>query len=592
MGDEQGGLAPGHPAVLPVDVLLGDGVQGGGGLVQHQDGPVLVQGPGQHQPLGLAAGQLHAVLKDLAADGGGHPLGQGHDLFRQTGLVQAGHDPAGVNALHPLGHVFRHAGLQHGEVLKHGGEQLIIGTAVIAADVLPVEEHPALGGVQKAADQPHQGGLAGTVEAHNGQLFSGMNGQIDVVKGVLLRLGVAEGHILQTDLAGGGQVPGQRLPVFKPEQLRVLPIFPHRGEVQALPVELVEHVQDAGDPLGEAAGGGEVEQELRRAHAAGQGEPQEVGVGCAVADEGQQQVGQVDPQVHRLPPAEKGPEQGHGLAPHVVYPGPQAEHADVLGVGAAGGGLADIAHLLDGPGGLLPVPVAPPADLLVHKIPHRGGDGDDAEQDGVQAGENGQVGGKAQQVGEDGGPGGPDVLGGVVIAAAGIHGLVLQFGEPGVHQVGVGGPGSLQAQLAGQPHADMDPAEQGVGVQIPLQAGQEQQEQGKSGDGEKQGLQGRGLLHPGNHRRGNEQLGHGLGGGDHRQRDAQENHAGAAAPGGGEHEAGVLPHVVGGFLLLFHVGHLWYHSTKKIVPRSFWGRIVTPGGRIAALTPGGAESRW
>ena len=449
MGDEQGGLAPGHPAVLSINVLLGDGVQGGGGLVQHQDGPVLVQGPGQHQPLGLAAGQLHAVLKDLAADGGGHPLGQGHDLFRQTGLVQAGHDPAGVNALHPLGHVFRHAGLQHGEVLKHGGEQRIIGPAVIAADVLPVEENPALGGVQKAADQPHQGGLAGAVEAHNGQLFPGVDGQIDMAEGVRVRLGVPEGHVLQADLAGGGQVPGQRFSVLKPEGLRVVQKFPHHGDVQALPVELVEHVQNAGDPLGEAAGGGEVEQEFRGAHAAGQGEPQEVGVGRAVADQGQQQVGQVDPQVHRLPPAEKGAVQGHGLAPHLIHPWPQAEHADVLGVGAAGGGLADIAHLLDGLGRLLTVPVAPPADLLVHKIPRCGGDGDDAEQKRMQAGENGQIDGKAQQVGEDSRPGGPDVLCGVVIAAAGIHGLVLQFGEPGVHQVGVGGPGSLQAKLAG-----------------------------------------------------------------------------------------------------------------------------------------------
>ena len=42
VGDEQGGLAPGHPAVLPVDVLLGDGVQGGGVLVQQEDGSVLI----------------------------------------------------------------------------------------------------------------------------------------------------------------------------------------------------------------------------------------------------------------------------------------------------------------------------------------------------------------------------------------------------------------------------------------------------------------------------------------------------------------------------------------------------------------------
>ena len=93
--------------------MLGDGVQGGGGLVQDDDGPVFVQGPGQHQPLQFPAGEQQAVLVNALADVGGPALGQGLVLFPQPrpfdGVLHAG----GVRALRHLGDVVREGGVKH-----------------------------------------------------------------------------------------------------------------------------------------------------------------------------------------------------------------------------------------------------------------------------------------------------------------------------------------------------------------------------------------------------------------------------------------------------------------------------------------------
>lgn len=58
---------PGHLVVLLVEIILGDGVKGGSGLIQHKNRRVFIQGTGQHQALSLAAGELHAVQIDIPA---------------------------------------------------------------------------------------------------------------------------------------------------------------------------------------------------------------------------------------------------------------------------------------------------------------------------------------------------------------------------------------------------------------------------------------------------------------------------------------------------------------------------------------------
>ena len=262
MADEQRGAPGGHPAVFLVDVVLGNGVQRGGGFVQRQDRPVFVQRPRQHQPLGLPAGKFYAVLVHLAAQLGVQPVGQGAHRFGQAGLVQALPYPAGVDAVQPLGHVLGHAGLQHRKVLEHRREQRVVIPAVILPDVLPVQEHPPPGGVQEPAGQPHQRGLAGAVQAHDGQLFAGVDGQVDVVQGVCLGFRVAVAHMVKADLAGHIGGAGQRLAALKAERLRPVQRFPQQRDLQRLAVQLGAFGQNAGHPLGKAADRRKVQKKL------------------------------------------------------------------------------------------------------------------------------------------------------------------------------------------------------------------------------------------------------------------------------------------------------------------------------------------
>ena len=51
VGDDQGGAAPGQLVKGGLDALLGDGVQGGGGLVQDEDGRIFQENAGDGHPL-------------------------------------------------------------------------------------------------------------------------------------------------------------------------------------------------------------------------------------------------------------------------------------------------------------------------------------------------------------------------------------------------------------------------------------------------------------------------------------------------------------------------------------------------------------
>ena len=87
MRDEQAGLACRHLVVFLVDVVLGDGVERGGRFIQHQHRRILVQRTGQHQPLGLPAGQLDTVFVDLPANLRFQLFGQALHLFGQACFV-------------------------------------------------------------------------------------------------------------------------------------------------------------------------------------------------------------------------------------------------------------------------------------------------------------------------------------------------------------------------------------------------------------------------------------------------------------------------------------------------------------------------
>ena len=68
--DEDGDLLPcgGDLADGGADLLLGDGVEGGGGLVEQKDPGLPEQGPRDGESLPLAAGQFEAAFPDQGVD--------------------------------------------------------------------------------------------------------------------------------------------------------------------------------------------------------------------------------------------------------------------------------------------------------------------------------------------------------------------------------------------------------------------------------------------------------------------------------------------------------------------------------------------
>ena len=170
-----------------------------------------------------------------------------------------------------------------------------------------------------------------------------MDGQVHVGDGVSVRAGIAVGDILQRQFTGSLRL-GDRLAILKPEGLRPLEEFPQSGKLQALLLQRGDLLENTGDPLGEAADGGEVEQELRGGEALPQRQGDQIGVGHAVAQQGQHQVCRRGPEVDPFPPGQEATIEPKGVVPDLVQPGPQAKDADVLGVGAAGDGFLQILH--------------------------------------------------------------------------------------------------------------------------------------------------------------------------------------------------------------------------------------------------------
>jgi hypothetical protein len=156
------------------EVPLRQGIEGGRGLVQHQQGRVAGQRHGEDQALALAARQLVGPSPEE-----GRAAGQAQ--LAQEGR-QPGQGPGGGFAPQGPG--------QEGEVLRHGEEgmqglrrilghpadpALGQGRAIGTPDRAGFQVDP---GGRGAQDRPGQEGLPGSALAHQSQPLSG--GQIEV----------------------------------------------------------------------------------------------------------------------------------------------------------------------------------------------------------------------------------------------------------------------------------------------------------------------------------------------------------------------------------------------------------------------------
>ena len=345
--------------------------------------------------------------------------------------------------------------------------------------------------------------------------------------------------------------------VRKTEGLGQVQIFLDGGQVEALFAKGGALLQNAGDPAGKAGEGRKVEQELAGRQPVGKGQPDEIGVGDAVAGQTEQRVHRAGTGVDPLPPVDEGVIKPQGALVDIGQPGAQTEDADVFRQLDGLGLLGDVVDLFLVSGFFFPVAVAPAVDPPADKETRRRGGGHQRDQRKVQPRKESQIDRKTGQVEQKAGQGGPDVLGRAGVGTGGVLGFLEEFERFGVPGVGVGGGAGFFVQIVDDGDAQPHPAEHGVLVDVAQQAVEKNERQRKAGDGPQQAGQGSVGLHLRQNHRRDEQLRQVDAQRKGRKEDAQGQHVLALAPGQRQHESDVLPDVV-----LWFGFHMWFTSFR------------------------------
>src|SRR6185312_10639184 len=172
-------------------------VDGAGGVVEHQNGRVDQQGPGDGDALALAARERVAPLtydrlvtiRQLPDEGVG-PGGHGGGL--DVGEVGVG--PA-------VGDVVPH---RHGEeegLVEHDADLSPQAVEGQVAHVVAVDDHGPVVDVVEAGQHPGHGRLPATRTTHQGDCLARAHVQLEGVQDVGPVLVVAEGDVVEVDVA-------------------------------------------------------------------------------------------------------------------------------------------------------------------------------------------------------------------------------------------------------------------------------------------------------------------------------------------------------------------------------------------------------
>ncbi len=208
MGDEDDRVAGREAADHREQALRAGRVQACGRLVQDQYRRVPQEGPGQADPLALAAGQQAAALAHRRVVA----IGQRRDervRVRRPGrggyLILRGPGPA-------VPDVVRHRAREEQRLLGQQGDVVPQGAQGQLAQVDPVEQDPSGIRVAEAQQQPGHGGLAAAAAAGAGhrQQPARRGGERQPVQHGLAAARVAERHGLDVDPAPAEQSPSQR----------------------------------------------------------------------------------------------------------------------------------------------------------------------------------------------------------------------------------------------------------------------------------------------------------------------------------------------------------------------------------------------
>ena len=193
LGDDQGHGLPGKLPQGAAEGCVRGVVQGGGTVVQDQDGGMTGQGPGNGQALALAAREVRSALPDrliepqfLFIDGiGGLCRAQG---FLQFILGRIRIPPEEIRA---------DRSPEENRMLGNDADGLPQGGQAVFPDIPAAELYGAGGNVVKAGDQADQRGFAAAGTADDPDGLPGRGGEGNMLKARVAGRAVADRYILK-----------------------------------------------------------------------------------------------------------------------------------------------------------------------------------------------------------------------------------------------------------------------------------------------------------------------------------------------------------------------------------------------------------
>ncbi len=194
MGDDEGGSAGDEAIEGLLEAVLGEGIDGGGGLVENEESRVGEHGAGEADELALAEREGGASF----ADGGVEAFGEGGEE------VEAAEGVAGLFCLRAGGvgpgeaEVVEDGAVEEEVVLADDGHLGAEGLEGEGLDGVAVEEDEAALAVVEARDEVDEGGLAGAGVSDEGDGLAGLGGEGEVVEDRAIGV-VAEGDGAELD---------------------------------------------------------------------------------------------------------------------------------------------------------------------------------------------------------------------------------------------------------------------------------------------------------------------------------------------------------------------------------------------------------
>ena len=182
-----------------LDQHLAFAVQAGRGLIQDQDGRVREEGARDRHALALAAGQLHAALAHHRVIA----LGQAHDEVVRAGLPRRVLDLGLRRAGPAVGDVLGQRAVEQDGLLLHDRDLTAQRGLLRLGDVLSVDQDAAFVDVVQALDQLDERGLARTRMAHQPDALARRDARREMLVQRRVVRAVAEGHVVEADLALG-----------------------------------------------------------------------------------------------------------------------------------------------------------------------------------------------------------------------------------------------------------------------------------------------------------------------------------------------------------------------------------------------------